>query len=59
MQIYFTGKSFRNVMSSLQLRGTNIGHVAVYKWIKKYVKLTPGYVGKLKLPMIGIAWRKS
>ena len=57
MQLYFTGESFRNVMRFLELRGVHVSHVAVYKWIRKYVALMQGYVEKIKLPMIGNAWR--
>src|SRR6185503_2065291 len=39
MQLYFTGESFRNVMIFLELRGVKVSHVAVYKWIRKYVTL--------------------
>ena len=39
MQLYFTGESFRNVMRFLKLRGVSVSHVAVYKWIRKYVTL--------------------
>jgi transposase-like protein len=37
MQLYFTGESLRNVQKFLRLQGVNISHVAVYKWINKYV----------------------
>lgn len=39
MQLYFTGESLRNVQKFIKLQGLNMSHVAVYKWIKKYVKL--------------------
>ena len=57
MQLYFTGESFRNVMRFLKLRGINVSHVAIYKWIKKYVTLMQSYVEKIKLPELGNAWR--
>jgi putative transposase len=57
MQLYFTGESFRNVMRFLKLRGINVTHVAVYKWIRKYVTLMQSYVEKIKLPSLGNAWR--
>jgi transposase-like protein len=44
MQLYFTGESFRNVMRFLELRGIHVSHVAVYKWIRKYVTLMQSYV---------------
>jgi transposase-like protein len=57
MQLYFTGESFRNVMRFLELRGVHVSHVAVYRWIKKYVTLMQSYVEKIKLPTLGNAWR--
>jgi putative transposase len=57
MQLYFSGESFRNVMRFLELRGVHVSHVAVYKWIRKYVTLMQRYVEKIKLPMLGNSWR--
>jgi transposase-like protein len=57
MQLYFTGESFRNVMRFLKLWGVSVSHVAVYKWIRKYVTLMQSYVEKIKLPSLGNAWR--
>ena len=57
MQLYFTGESFRFITQFLHLRGINVSHVAVYKWIKKYVTLMRSYVEKIKLPALGNAWR--
>jgi transposase-like protein len=45
LQLYFTGKSFRNVQ--IKLQGVKITHVAVYKWIKKYVKLMETYLARI------------
>jgi transposase-like protein len=56
MQLYFTGESFGNVMKFLELRGVKVSHVAVYKWIRKYVTLMQSYVEKVKLPSLGNAW---
>jgi transposase-like protein len=44
-------------MRFLELRGVHVSHVAVYKWIKKYVTLMQSYVEKIKLPALGNAWR--
>jgi transposase-like protein len=44
-------------MRFLELRGVKISHVAVYKWIKKYVTLMQSYVEKIKLPSLGNSWR--
>jgi putative transposase len=56
MQLYFTGESFRNVQKFLKLQGVKMSHVAVYKWIKKYVSLMGNYLEKIK-PRVGDAWR--
>jgi len=56
MQLYFTGESFRNVKQFLKLQGVKMSHVAVYKWIKKYVGLMEKYLEKIK-PNVGQAWR--
>jgi transposase-like protein len=56
IQLYFSGESFRNVMRFLELRGVHVSHIAVYKWIKKYVTLQ-SYVEKIKLLALGNAWR--
>jgi transposase-like protein len=57
MQLYFTGESFLNVIRFLKLGRINVTHVAVYKWIKKYVSLIQNYVEKIKLPTLVNAWR--
>jgi len=56
MQLYFSGESFRNSKRFLELQGVKISHVAVYKWIKKYVSLMQNYLDKIK-PKVGDAWR--
>jgi transposase-like protein len=56
MQLYFTGESLRNVQKFLKLQGVAVSHVAVGKWIKKYVTLMKGYVEKLK-PNVSDTWR--
>jgi transposase-like protein len=55
MQLYFSGESLRNTAESLLLMGVKVSHVAVYKWIHKYVTLMERYV-KLK-PKVGNVWR--
>ena len=47
MQLYFTGESFRNVKRFLELQGVKMSHVAVDKWIKKYVSLMQKYLEKI------------
>jgi transposase-like protein len=56
MQLYFTGESFRNVQKFLKLQGLKMSHVAVYKWIGKYVTLMEKYLEQIK-PNVGDAWR--
>jgi putative transposase len=56
MQLYFTGESLRNVQKFLKLQGVTVSHVAVGKWIKKYVRLMNTYVEKIK-PNVSDTWR--
>ncbi len=56
MQLYFTGESLRNVQKFLRLQGVNVSHVAVYKWITKYVRLMEKYLDRVK-PKVGNTWR--
>jgi transposase-like protein len=56
MQLYFTGESLRNVQKLLRLNGVEVSHVAVYKWIKKYVALMEKYLEQIK-PQVSNTWR--
>ncbi len=56
MQLYFTGESLRNVQKFLKLQGITISHVAIGKWIKKYVVLMNEYLAKIK-PNVSDTWR--
>ncbi len=56
MQLYFSGESLRNVTQFLKLQGVKISHVAVYKWIKRYVKLMESYLEKIT-PQLSDVWR--
>jgi len=56
MQLYFTGESLRNVQKFLRLQGVKVSHVAVLKWIKKYVALMNQYLEKIK-PNVSDTWR--
>ncbi|MFZ0511488.1 MAG: hypothetical protein WAM14_07775 [Candidatus Nitrosopolaris sp.] len=49
LQLYFTGESFRNVQKFLKLQGVQMNHVAIYRWIKKYVTLMQTYLDALKM----------
>ncbi len=56
MQLYFTGESLRNVQRFLSLQGVSVSHVAVYKWIRKYVTVMERYLAQLK-PQVSDTWR--
>jgi len=56
MQLYFTGESLRNVQKFLRLQGVNVSHMAVYKWINKYVSLMDKYLEKIT-PNVSDKWR--
>jgi transposase-like protein len=56
MQLYFTGESLRNVQKFLRLQGVKVSHVAVYKWIKKYIGLMEKYLERIK-PNVSDTWR--
>ena len=56
MQLYFTGESLRNVQKFLRLKGVNVSHVAVYKWIRKYVRLMEKYLEQIR-PNVSDTWR--
>jgi transposase-like protein len=56
MQLYFTGESFRNVQKFLKLNGVNVSHMAVYKWINKYVALMEKYLDTIQ-PNVSNVWR--
>jgi len=56
LQLYFSGTSFRNITNFLKLKGVKVSHVAVYKWIKKYVELMDQYLEKIT-PNVSETWR--
>ena len=56
MQLYFTGESLRNVQKLLRLQGVEVSHVAIYKWIRKYVSLMEKYLEQIK-PQVSNTWR--
>jgi len=56
MQLYFTGESLRNVQRFLKLQGVKVSHVAVYKWIQKYVSLMQKYLDQIT-PQVSDVWR--
>ena len=56
MQLYFSGASLRNTAKFLRLQGVKVSHVAVYKWIQKYITLMERYIEKLR-PQVSDTWR--
>ena len=56
MQLYFSGESLRNTMTSLKLLGVEVSHQTVYNWIKKYVRLMKDYAEKIT-PNVSDTWR--
>lgn len=56
MQLYFSGESLRNTQKFLRLQGLNVSHVAILKWIRKYVGLMDGYLTKIT-PKVSDTWR--
>jgi putative transposase len=56
MQIYFGGASLRNTQKALLLQGVKVSHVAILKWIRKYVRLMDEYL-KDFAPRLGETWR--
>jgi len=56
LQLYFSGTSLRNIKNFLKLKGVKVSHVAVYKWIKKYVELMDKYLEKIT-PSVSDTWR--
>ncbi|MDE1813164.1 MAG: IS6 family transposase [Thaumarchaeota archaeon] len=56
MQLYFTGESLRNVQKFLNLQGVEVSHVAIYRWIDKYVGLMKKYLEQMT-PQVSDTWR--
>jgi transposase-like protein len=56
MQMYYGGASLRNVQKALRLQGVNVSHVAIFKWIRKYVGLMQEYIGTME-PNLSDTWR--
>jgi transposase-like protein len=56
MQLYFSGESLRNVQKFIRLQGLEMSHVAIYKWIKKYVTLMQAYLERIA-PNVSDTWR--
>ena len=56
MQLYFSGLSYERVKQALAMRGVKVSHVAVYKWVKKYIALMEKYLDQIT-PQVSDTWR--
>lgn len=56
MQLNFSGESLRNTQKFLRLQGLNVSHVAILKWIRKYVALMDKYLAQIT-PNVSDTWR--
>jgi len=56
MQLYFSGESLRNTQKFLKMQGLEVSHVAILKWIRKYVGLMDNYLEKIT-PNVSDKWR--
>lgn len=56
LHLYFTGESFRNVQKFLKLQGMKMSHVAIYRWVQKYVDLMKSYLEQIT-PNVSDDWR--
>ena len=55
LDLYFKGISLRSIVDHLkQFYNVEVSHVAVYKWIKKYVKIIKNHVDQLAPRVSGI-----
>jgi transposase-like protein len=59
LDLYFKGISMRSIVDHLkQFYNVEVSHVAVYKWIKKYVNLMKEYVDQL-VPRVSGIWHSG
>ena len=56
IQSYFGGASLRSTQRNLALQGVRVSHVAILKWIRKYVSLMDEYL-KDFTPQVSDTWR--
>jgi transposase-like protein len=56
LDLYFKGLSLRSITDHLnQIHALNISHLTVYRWVKKYVRLTGRFARRLK-PRVSKTW---
>jgi transposase-like protein len=59
LDLYFKGISMRAIVDHLkQFYGVEVSHVAVYKWIRKYVAMMKKYVDQL-VPRVSGIWHSD
>jgi putative transposase len=59
LDLYFKGISMRSIVDHLkQFYNVEVSHVAIYKWITKYVKLMKQYVDQL-VPKVSGIWHSD
>jgi transposase-like protein len=59
LDLYFKGISLRKIVDHLdQFYGVKVVHVAVFKWIKKYVQIMKDYVDQL-VPQVSGIWHSD
>ena len=59
LDLYFKGISYRKIVDHLkQFYGVKVTHVAIIKWVKKYVKLMKDYVESL-VPNVSGIWHSD
>jgi len=48
LDLYFKGMSMRAIVDHIkQFYGVEVGHVAIYKWIRKYISMMKKYCDQL------------
>ncbi len=59
LDLYFKGISMRSIVDHLkQFYDVEVSHIAIYKWIKKYIKLMKKYVDQL-VPRVSGIWHSD
>lgn len=59
LDLFFKGISMRSIVDHLkQFHSVDVSHVAVYKWIRKYVKLLKEYADQL-VPKVSGIWHSD
>ena len=56
LQMYYQGLSVRDIASAFELEDVKVSHVSIYKWIKKYSKITSEYLDTIT-PHVGSWFR--